>query len=257
MSHGKDSRQGAGPVSVVTASHNSAASIERCVRSVQAQSVEPLQHIVIDDGSNDQTIELLQELEREIRFLMVIRQANKGAGPARNAGIEAAKGTYIAFLDSDDVWLEKKLENQISFMREQGQVFTYGDYAIVNGETGATIGHVVTPATVGYDRLLTRCPIGCSTVAYNQDDLGKRYMPAIRRGQDWALWLSLTRRGVVATRYPGSSVVYYRRKGSLSRKKLTKAIDMYRIYTVEEKIGPVFSACLLARFAMNVMVRNP
>lgn len=258
MSGGGDSRQGAGGmVSVVTASHNSAASIERCVRSVQRQTCVPLQHIVVDDGSNDQTLELLQELEREIRFLTVIRQANRGAGPARNAGIEAAKGRYIAFLDSDDAWLDKKLENQVTFMEERREVFTYGDYAIVNGETGVPIGHFVTPARVAYDQLLTRCPIGCSTVAYNQDDLGKRYMPSIRRGQDWALWLALTRHGVVATRYPGSSVVYYRRKGSLSRKKLTKAIDMYRIYTVEEKIGPFRSAYLLARFALNVMARNP
>lgn len=258
VSRGGDSRQEAdGLVSVVTASHNAAASIERCVRSVRDQTYVPLQHIVVDDGSNDRTIELLRDLEREIPFLRVICQSNKGAGPARNAGIEAAKGRYIAFLDSDDVWLESKLENQITFMEEQGQVFTYGDYAIVNGETGEPIGHVVTPPRVAYDQLLTRCPIGCSTVAYNQDDLGKRYMPAISRGQDWALWLALTRSGVAATKYPGSSVVYYRRKGSLSRKKLTKAIDMYRIYTVEEKIGRFLSAYLLARFAVNVMARNP
>lgn len=246
-----------GLVSVVTASHNSAASIERCVRSVQGQTCVPLQHIVVDDGSNDRTVELLRELERKIPYLTVIVQANKGAGPARNTGIEAAEGRYIAFLDSDDVWLERKLEYQITFMEQQGQAFTYGDYAIVNGETGEPIGQVVTPARVAYDQLLTRCPIGCSTVAYNQDALGKRYMPAIRRGQDWAMWLALTRGGVAATKYPGSSVVYYRRKGSLSRKKLTKAIDMYRIYTVEEKLGRLLSAYLLARFAVNVMVRNP
>jgi glycosyltransferase involved in cell wall biosynthesis len=250
------SRAHDGLVSVVTASHNSAASIERCVRSVEQQTCVPLQHIVVDDGSNDGTVELLAELQREIPFLTVIRQANRGAGPARNAGIEAAGGRYIAFLDSDDVWLDSKLANQVAYMEERGSAFTYGDFAIVHGETGAPLGQVVTPARVEYDQLLTRCPIGCSTVAYNQALIGKRYMPAIGRGQDWALWLALTRGGVAATKYPGCSVVYHRRKGSLSRRKLAKAIDMYRIYTVEEKLGRFISAYLLAQFAVNVMTRK-
>lgn len=245
-----------GLVSVVTASHNAASSIERCVRSVRTQTSMPLQHIVVDDGSTDRTPELLAELAREIPFLTVIRQRNRGAGPARNAGIEAAEGRYVAFLDSDDAWLECKLEHQISFMEEQGCAFTYGDYAIVNGENGESIGQFVTPARLEYDQLLTRCPIGCSTVAYNQDILGKRYMPAIRRGQDWALWLALTRRGVEARKYPGCDVSYHKTKGSLSNRKLLKAIDMYRIYTGEEKIGRFQSGYLLARFAVNVMNRT-
>lgn len=242
-----------GLVSVVTASYNSASSIERCIRSVWAQTCRPLQHIVVDDGSDDRTIELLSELAREISFLTVIRQPKRGAGPARNAGIEAAEGRYIAFLDSDDTWLEFKLENQVTFMEEREERFTYGDYAIVNGENGRPIGRFVTPTSVSYKQLLTRCSIGCSTAAYNQDILGKRYMPAIRRGQDWALWLALTRDGVEARKYPGCDVIYNKRKGSLSKRKLVKAIDMYRIYTVEEKIGRLFSAYLLARHAVNVL----
>ena len=107
-----------------------------------------------------------------------------------------ARGRYIAFLDSDDAWLECKLEKQVAFMEEQGASFTYGDYAIVDGGNGAALGRYVAPPRLQYDQLLTRCPIGCSTAAYNQEAVGKRYMPAIRRGQDWALWLALLRSGV-------------------------------------------------------------
>jgi len=167
-----------------------------------------------------------------------------------------ARGRYVAFLDSDDTWLEPKLEHQISFMEEQGSAFTYGDYAIVDDGNGQSKGRFVTPARVDYEHLLTRCPIGCSTAAYNQDILGKRYMPAIRRGQDWALWLALTRGGGEARKYPGRDVIYYKRKGSLSKRKIAKAIDMYRIYTVEEKIGRFFSAYLLARHAVNVLAKK-
>ncbi len=241
---------------VITACHNSASSLERCIRSVWTQTLPPLQHIVVDDGSTDGTHEILSELAREIPFLKVLRQPNRGAGPARNAAIEAATGRYIAFLDSDDVWLECKLANQIKFMEEQREPFTYGDYAVVGSENDRSLGHFVAPPRLGYNQLLVRCPIGCSTVAYNQEVLGKRYMPAIRRGQDWALWLALTRRGVEASKYPGCDVIYRRRKGSLSGQKLGKAIDMYRIYTVEERIGRIFSAYLLARHALNVAARK-
>lgn len=243
-------------VSVITAAHNSAASIETCVRSVRAQTCRALEHIVVDDGSSDASGELLAHLAREIPNLTVIRQPNRGAGLARNAGIEAARGRYIAFLDSDDVWLERKLENQVSFMEEQGSAFSYGDYQVVDGKSGKAIGRIVPPAAVSYDQLLTRCPIGCSTVAFNQDVFGKRYMPAMRRGQDWALWLALTRRGATARKYPGSDVIYYKRRDSLSSRRLAKAIDMYRIYTTEEKIGRLSSAYLLARHAVNVMARK-
>lgn len=244
-------------MSVVTASHNSASSIERCVRSVSNQICRPLQHIVVDDGSNDATPELLSELEREIPSVVVIRQPNHGAGPARNAGIEAAEGRYIAFIDSDDVWLESKLVNQVAFMEEQEATLSYGDYAVVDSLNGKSLGRFVTPASLGYDQLLTRCPIGCSTAAYHQGALGKQYMPAIRRGQDWALWLALTRRGAEARKYPGCEVIYYKRENSLSARKLSKALDIYRIYTVEEKIGRLFSAYLLARHALNVVAKKP
>lgn len=245
-----------GLVSVITASHNSEASIERCVRSVERQTCTPMEHIVVDDGSDDRTVEILSELAREIPHLTVIRQPNRGAGPARNAGVEAARGRYVAFLDSDDAWLERKLEKQVAFMEQEHAAFTYGDYAIVDGKNGAAIGRHVTPSSLRYDQLLTRCPIGCSTVAYDQDAIGKRFMPPIRRGQDWALWLALLRDGIEARKYPGCDVVYYRRKGSLSGSKLAKAIDMYRIYTVEEKINRVSSAWLLTRFAVNVIARK-
>jgi glycosyltransferase involved in cell wall biosynthesis len=241
---------------VITACFNSASSIERCIRSVWAQSLPPLQHIVVDDGSTDSTHEILSELAREIPYLKILRQPNRGAGPARNAAIEAATGRYIAFLDSDDVWLEGKLAKQIKFMEEQRETFTYSDYAVAASVNGRSLAHFVAPPRLSYNQLLVRCPIGCSTVAYNQELLGKQYMPAIRRAQDWALWLALTRRGVEASKYPGCDVIYHRRKGSLSRQKLGKAIDMYRIYTVEEGIGRIFSAYLLTRHAANVVAKK-
>jgi teichuronic acid biosynthesis glycosyltransferase TuaG len=246
-----------GLVSVVTATYNSVQRIEAAVQSVGGQTCQPLEHIVVDDGSTDATVSLLRKLAERFPRLRVISHPNEGAGPSRNIGIEAAQGRYIAFLDSDDVWLQEKLERQVRFMEESSEVFTYGDYAVADGATGETLGRYDTPERLRYSQLLTRCPIACSTAAYNQQALGKRFMPAIRRGQDWALWLSLTRNGCDAAKYPGCEVIYYRVKGSLSTKKLGKAIDMYRIYSGEEKLGAIRSVCFLARHAMNVVAKRP
>jgi teichuronic acid biosynthesis glycosyltransferase TuaG len=212
---------------------------------------------VVDDGSTDGTVALLRKLGNQHPHLKVISRRNHGAGPARNAAIDVAQGRYIAFLDSDDVWLENKLERQIRFMEEYGETFSYGDYAVADGASGEIMGHYNTPRRLSYKQLLIGCPIACSTAAYNQEALGKRYMPAIRRGQDWALWLALTRNGVDAIKYPGCEVIYYKTRGSLSKKKFGKAIDMYRIYNVEEKIGHFGSAYFLARHAMSVMSKRP
>lgn len=246
-----------GLVSVVTASYNCAMHVERSIRSVARQSCMPLEHIVVDDGSTDDTLALLSDLTRTVPHLKVISEPNRGAGPARNSGIQLARARYVAFIDSDDSWLENKLERQIAFMEESGASFTYGDYTVVDGDSGEVLGRYTTPSQLTYRQLLTKCPIACSTVAYNQEVVGKRYMPAIRRGQDWALWLALTRSGINAVKYPGCEVVYYETRGSLSKKKLGKAIDMYKIYSAEEKIGRVSSAYFLARHAVNVIRKKP
>ena len=246
-----------GLVSVVSASYNSVQSIENAVQSVAEQTCPPLEHIVVDDGSTDGTVNLLRKLAARFPHLKVISRSNQGAGPSRNAGIEVAQGRYIAFLGSDDVWLRKKLERQITFMEDTGETFTYGDYEVADGDTGQTVGRYYTPQRLSYRQLLTRCPIACSTAAYNQQVLGKRFMPAIRRGQDWALWLALTRGGSDAAKYPGCEVTYYKMRGSLSAKKLGKAIDMYRIYSGEEKIGAIRSAYFLARHTINVVIKRP
>ena len=233
-------------VSVVTPAFNAAASIERVVRSVAAQSVPVLEHIVVDDGSSDGTMGELGRLKHQFPHLQVISLPRRGAARARNAGIEMAQGRYIAFLDADDEWLPDKLERQIGFMEETGTVFSYGDYWRCRGADEARRKRVRGPATLTYSDLLRGCPIGCLTVAYNQETMGKMYMPDVPRGHDWGLWLKLTRDGEPARRYPGVAAIYHVQSRSLSRNKLGKACDIYRIYREQEGIGILSSLRYLA-----------
>ena len=244
-------------VSVVTPAFNSAASIERTVRSVASQTFSPKEHIVVDDGSSDDTVRILEQLTREILHLRVIRQHNLGAGAARNAGISAASGRYIAFLDSDDLWLPAKLERQVTFMDAENVQFTYGDFLAVDALTTRGLGVYRMPERLTYHDFLRGCPIGCLTVAFDQRLLGKVYMPDVQRGQDWGLWLGLTRNGAIARRYPGVEAVYSQGGASLSSKKLAKVRDVYRIYREQERVGALRSAYYMIPHIWGSLSKRP
>lgn len=243
----------AGSVSVVTPTFNAAQVLTEAIRSVCAQTVPVLEHIVIDDGSTDATREVVEELQRTVPHLVYIRRPRENAAAARNAGIEAARGTYIAFLDSDDFWLPRKIERQLGFMRTRDCVFSYGSYVVRHRISGKTLRTHQPPAMVGYRDLLRSCPVGCLTAAYNQEALGKRYMPAVARGQDWGLWLALTRNGVRGMRYPGVEAVYVCGGESLSANKLSKGRDMYRIYRQYERFGRLRAFWHLARHSFYAL----
>jgi len=237
----------AGLVSVVTPARDAAHVIEAAVRSVAEQTVPVLEHIVVDDGSTDGCDEVVRRLQARYPHVVYLQQSQQGSGPARNAGIEHARGRYIAFLDSDDWWLPNKLARQLAFMEANDVVFSYGDYVKRDIESGAILASYELPETVGYEDLVRACPIGCLTAAYNQEAIGKHYMPSFRRGQDWALWLALARAGYQARKYPGTEAVYNNRAGSLSARKILKGLDIYRIYRTEEGFGPLQALWYLGR----------
>jgi glycosyltransferase involved in cell wall biosynthesis len=243
-------------VSVITAAYNSAGVIERNIRSVGVQSLKPVEHIIVDDGSVDDTVAIVQGLKHEFPHLRIIRQRNGGAGMARNAGIAVAKARYVAFLDSDDFWSERKLEMQIGFMVANGVLFSYGDYDAIDVTTGSLLGRHEAPERLTYADLLRGCPIGCLTAAFDQTALGKQYMPLVRRGQDWGFWLALTRNGTIARRYPGCHAYYRHSNGSLSSAKFEKVADIYRIYREHERMGAVRSLCYMLPHIFGALTKQ-
>lgn len=246
----------AGLVTVITAAYNAEDSIENVVKSVASQGSVVREHIVVDDGSSDETLNILKRLQAEYAHLRVHHQDNQGAAAARNLGIRMAEARYVAFLDSDDYWLPSKLVNQIAFMEESGSVFSYGDYDAVDAGNGTVLAEYELPQSLSYRELLCGCPIGCLTVAYNQEYFGKRYMPAVRRGQDWALWLALTRDGTRAEKYPGRHAIYNVSQGSLSSNKLKKIADVYQVYRSEERIGVIATLYYLTKHAIYAQAKS-
>ena len=100
--------------------HNAAPFVEQAIRSVQEQTYENIELVVIDDGSQDQTARVVREIAETDGRVTLLQQANQGVAAARNAGIEASRGPYIAPLDADDVWHPQKIARQARCMQEAG-----------------------------------------------------------------------------------------------------------------------------------------
>lgn len=183
-----------GMVSVIMPAYNASEYIDLSLQSVLSQSYTNLELIIVDDCSTDDTVDILECRQKKDDRIRIIRQkTNSGAGAARNTAIEAARGEFIAFLDSDDLWDKYKLEKQIDYMRMQELSFTCTDYAIID-ENGNRTGEVRRSIPVSdYNTVLKHGP-GNSTVMYNAGKLGKFYIQPIRKRNDYVMWLAVVKR---------------------------------------------------------------
>ena len=211
--------------------HNSAQFVEESIESVVNQTIQDWELIVVDDCSNDDSFEVLGRVALKDRRIKVIALSeNSGAAVARNTGIEAARGRYIAFLDSDDLWMPHKLERQIGYMEETAAAFVHSAYERID-EKGRSLDQVVRPpARIEYQELLKANRIGCLTAIYDTHTLGKVYMPLLRKRQDYALWLELLKCVDHVHCLPDVLARYRVRSGSISSNKIEMIKWHWRLF---------------------------
>ena len=143
-----------------------------------------------------------------------------GAGYCRNNSIKHAQGRYIAFCDSDDLWLPQKLERQMKFMHEKQCCLCYSSYFCCNEKSELT-GVVKAPPTLTLKDMKHDNKIGCLTGMYDTSLYGKFYMPPIRKRQDWAMFLNILKKCKVAYGITDELATYRILDNSISRKKFT------------------------------------
>ncbi|MDW1575888.1 glycosyltransferase family 2 protein [Vibrio sp. Vb2880] len=177
-------------VSIITPLYNSVEFLEDTYKSIVSQTYSNWEWVVTDDMSTDGSWELLRSLaEKDSRIVTFRNNKNLGAGASRNFAIKKARGRFIAFLDSDDLWTEDKLAEQIPFMLENNYPLTYTHYSRFTSEEELSV--VTAPEYTTYKKLMYSNVIGCLTAVYDAQALGKRYMPLIRKRQDMGLWLDI------------------------------------------------------------------
>lgn len=182
-------------ISVIMPAYNAAAYIEDAIRSVMGQTFSGWELLVLDDCSGDETAAIAEKLAAEDSRIRLIRRDTNSGGAAvvRNQGIALSRGEYVAFLDSDDVWLPGKLERQLSVMAEADFCFT--SYGVIDAEGKTARPDYIVPASVTFESLLRENVIGCSTVLMRRSLAEKYRFNTDFYHEDYILWLSLLRDG--------------------------------------------------------------
>lgn len=213
--------------------------------------------IIVDDCSTDNTVEIFKsEVEGDQRIRLIQLQTNCGAAVARNIAIQSAKGRYLAFLDSDDLWYSEKLEKQVTFMQEKDVAFSFTGYEIIN-EDGIGTGKIIqVPKEIDYKGLLRNTIIGCLTVMLDVDKLGVVQMPNIRTRQDTALWLSILKRGHKAYSIQEPLAKYRKVRGSISSNKLKMARQTWRMYRDLENLNVLHASWCFVNYAWNALKKS-
>ena len=230
-------------VSIITPTYNCGPFIAETIASAQAQTYTNWEMIIVDDCSTDNTREIVEEIaEQDARVKYYCLEENSGAAVARTRAMEIAEGEYMAFLDSDDLWMPEKLETQIAFMRNNGYAFSCTAYEQID-EDSNPLGRVIkTVQKTDYNRLLLDCPVGNSSVMYSVELMGKFEVPNIRKRNDDALWLQMLKKEKYIYGMPTVLMRYRIRKNSISSNKLKVVKYHWILYREIEHLSVIRSA---------------
>ena len=235
--------------------YNSEKFINSTIQSVQSQTYQNWEMIIVDDASTDRSIEIVKKImSNEPRLQLKQLVDNLGPAHTRNNGIKLAKGRFLAFLDSDDLWHKDKLEKQIKFMQKNHYAFTYTGFEKIN-EEGKVIGAIIPyKEEVCYYDLLKSNHIGCLTAMIDLKILGhKMYMPDIKKRQDQGLWLEILKE--IDKAYCLYEILgqYRIREGSISVNKIDNLKYQWTLYRNIEKINIVKSFYYMTFYAFYGM----
>ncbi|MBR5451677.1 MAG: glycosyltransferase family 2 protein [Clostridia bacterium] len=233
-------------VSIIMPSYNTAGFIADSIKSVLAQTYDNFELIIVDDCSTDNTDEVVSFFE-DPRIRYFKNEKNSGAAVSRNRALREAKGKWIAFLDSDDIWAPQKLEKQIAFMENGGYGFSYTNYVEIS-ENGEQLGILVTgPKKIIKAGMFNYCWPGCLTVMYDAEKVGLVQIADIKKNNDYAMWLKVARKQDCYL-LDENLASYRKRSGSISRHGYLSLIKWhYKLYKEAEEMCVVVSLFNTAR----------
>lgn len=222
-------------VSIIMPSFNSGKFIEKSIDSVLNQSYSDWELIIIDDCSFDNSLKIIEEYkDKDNRIRLIKNEVNSGVANARNLGISFAKGFYLAFLDSDDIWDSKKLEMQVNFMELNKASISFTQYFRIDEHENRLREVSNIPEIVNYHDLLKGNSIAMSTSMIKSEIIGDNFFEKIGH-EDYYFWLKILRVGNIAHGLKKNLAFYRVHQSSLSSNKL-KAVK-YTWYIYKSKLG--------------------
>ncbi|EHZ2905740.1 glycosyltransferase family 2 protein [Vibrio parahaemolyticus] len=247
-------------VSIITATYNSEEEIVKTYESIRNQSYEDWEWLVTDDCSSDNTFTILKKIrDQDSRVRIFKNSVNSGAAVSRNNSISNVTGEFVAFLDSDDIWMPDKLSIQLGFMEDNKVDFSFTSYELI-GKNGELLQKQVDKNQTGsfsyHDMLRKKATLGCSTVMLRGSAFKDIYMPLIRTGQDYATWLKLLKTGKNAYIINTILTQYRIMPNSISRNKFKKSKRQWQIYRNIEKLNLPYSIYCFALYAWRAVFRK-
>jgi teichuronic acid biosynthesis glycosyltransferase TuaG len=236
-------------VSIITPAYRAAAHIGETIESVQAQDYAEWEMLIVDDCSPDNTAEVVARYAAADTRVRLIRQSrNGGPAAARSAALAHARGRWVAFLDSDDLWLPDKLSAQLAFHRGSDAVLTFTSFRRINAAGDKTGRLIHIRPRLDYLALLKNTAIATSTVIVDRRISGTIKMKPTYY-DDYACWLELLRPGRIALGLDRDLMRYRVLGKSVSRNKLKSASHVWRTYREVERLGLLRSMWSFANYA--------
>ena len=222
-------------VSIIMPNYNGAKYVQETIKSVLAQTYQNWEILFVDDCSTDNSIEIAERFQ-DPRIRILKNEKNSGAAVSRNYALREAKGRWVAFLDSDDLWLPQKLEKQIAFMEENNYSFSYTEYEEIDQKSVTLRKYVTGPDKITKRKMFNYCWVGCLTVMYDREKIGLvQINDGIVKRNDYAIWLKVCKK---ANCYllREKLAKYRRREGSISHQSKVSLIKYhYFLFRVGEK----------------------
>lgn len=236
-----------GLVSIITPTYNCARFIAKTIECVRNQTYPNWEMLIVDDCSTDNTREIVERYHKDDgRVKYYCLPNNSGAGEARNDALRRAKGKWIAFLDSDDLWTPDKLEKQIKFMVSTACHFSYTDYEEIDEEDCPLGVKVSGLSYINKIGMFSYCWPGCLTVMYDREEVGLIQISNIKKNNDYAMWLKAIKKADCYL-LKENLAKYRKRRGSISSGSYTSLIKWhYRLFREVEGSSKTAAALLTA-----------
>jgi teichuronic acid biosynthesis glycosyltransferase TuaG len=244
-------------VSIITPSFNCCKYISSTIESVINQNYTNWELIIVDDCSTDNSSEIIRHYTKlDQRIKSVFLSSNQGAAVARNAGMVISQGRYIAFLDSDDVWLPNKLEVQLDFMRKSDAPISFTEYDVYDEELLNCQHRIKVPLQIDYSGYLKTTIIGMSTAIIDTEKIGSFSFYNIRTRQDTYLWITLLKKGFIAYGISEPLTKYRIRKDSISANKIKAAQQVWHLYYDLEMMSFVKAFYFFINYGLNSVLKR-
>ena len=240
-------------VSVIMPAYNAAEYIAQSIESVQKQSLTNWECLVADDQSTDETVRVVEEICQKDPRVKLIRCPQKMyTALARNEALKIASGRYIAFLDSDDLWAPEKLQCHLEFMKEKEAALSFHSYQFIDNKSNKLDRFVHAPAEVSFQDLLGGNSMGCLTVIYDTEKLGKVFMlDGFHTREDYVCWLGILKK--IPKAYGLDKVLSFYRihPSASSSSKLTAAKRQWKVYRNFLKFSAPIAAYWMFHYSLH------